>query len=563
MSTVKPIAFSIATILATGTSFAQDHDKATRYIIQMKPGISAESFSLFSENKTLIHHKENTYTASLKASELKLLSSQKNIEFIEEDYKVYPQSSQEVPYGIKMVKSMEVPDTASANRTVCVIDSGLDLPHEDFVDANVTGTNDPGTGNWWQHGGPHGTHVAGTIAALNNDKGVVGVLPGGQVKLHIIKVFNAAGWGYSSTLATAIDTCVDNGSHVINMSLGSGFPSKLVAYSARRANEKGVLVVAAAGNGGNDSKLYPASYPSVVSVAAVDAEKNKADFSQYNDQVELAAPGVAIFSTYPEGTSIQASMAIDDRPLTSIPMEYSPEGEVEAEYVDCGLGLTACTDAAEKVCLIERGEATFAEKTKNCEDGGGLATVIYNKEGDDGIVNGTLGPDHGLSIPSMSITRADGIRLKEQMSGQISVTVKSGHYGYMSGTSMASPHVAGVAALVWSHYPECSNHQIREALKRTAEDLGEPGKDHQFGFGLVDTKKAYDYLAEIGCEGSPSQPAIENCPMTWNPNKLYRRGAQVSLNGVIYEALWPSLGANPERTVGNIPFWEVAGDCPQ
>src|SRR5690606_8137650 len=76
------------------------------------------------------------------------------------------------------------------------------------------------------------------------------------------------------------------------------------------------------------------------------------------------------------------------------------------------------------------------------------------------------------------------------------------NYGLMSGTSMASPHVAGVAALLWSHHPQCTNAQIRNVLALTAEDLGATGRDTSFGYGLVRTKTALDYIAQNGCDGS-------------------------------------------------------------
>ena len=83
-------------------------------------------------------------------------------------------------------------------------------------------------------------------------------------------------------------------------------------------------------------------------------------------------------------------------------------------------------------------------------------------------------------------------------------TVPGNSYATYSGTSMASPHVAGVAALVWSHFPDCTNAQIRNALADSAADLGNPGRDTSYGFGLVQSKAAIDYLTEFGCDGDGS-----------------------------------------------------------
>jgi subtilisin family serine protease len=115
-----------------------------------------------------------------------------------------------------------------SSRKVCIIDSGYDRGHEDLSGgANVTGEFDSVSGWWYTDENSHGTHVAGTIAALNNaGKGVVGVNSNGTLKLHIVKVFGANGWAYSSTLASAANKCKAAGANVISMSLGGSFSNK-------------------------------------------------------------------------------------------------------------------------------------------------------------------------------------------------------------------------------------------------------------------------------------------------------------------------------------------------
>ncbi|MCH8536983.1 MAG: S8 family serine peptidase [Alkalimonas sp.] len=411
-----------------------------------------------------------------------------------------------------MVQADQLSDQFASNQTVCVIDSGLDLPHEDFLDANITGTNDPGTGNWFEAGGPHGTHVAGTIAALNNDVGIVGVLPNGEVKLHIVKVFNAAGWGYSSSLVNAINVCADNGSSVVNMSLGGAGSSVAERNALQSIYDDGVLLVAAAGNGGNTALSYPASYDSVISVAAVDENKALASFSQRNAQVELAAPGVDVRSTYPEGTGVESLLSVDGIAFHPNPISGAGSGSVSAEIASCGLGISTCDDMAGKVCLIQRGEVAFSQKVESCEDGGGLAALIYNNE--PGNFSGTIGDNPTTTIPAVSLSLEEGEVLMQQLGDVAELTSGASNYGLMSGTSMASPHVAGVAALVWSHFPDCSNDEIRSALAASAEDLGAPGRDTSYGWGLVQAKDAFDYLAAHGCEGSgdPIDPDPDPTP---------------------------------------------------
>lgn len=442
--------------------------------------------------------KRNALAAELNPVMLARLKADPTVEYVERDLPRFPMM-QQIPYGFTMVQADQVSDEFASNQTVCVIDSGLGLPHEDFNAANITGSNDIGTGNWFDAGGPHGTHVAGTIAALNNDVGIVGVMPNGNLKLHIVKVFNDDGWGYSSSLAQAVDTCAQNGATVINMSLGGAGSSVTERNAMQAAFDAGVLLIAAAGNDGDTSMSYPASYDSVVSVAAVDDTKTLADFSQRNTQVELAGPGVNVRSTYPEGGALEANLAVGAQTFDAIPMTGSGTANLNAELASCGLGVTTCTDVDGKICVIQRGEVAFAQKVESCQAGGGVGAIIYNNV--SGNFGGTLGDNPTTTIAAVSVSLEDGNVLMNELGNDAYLFSGASNYGLMSGTSMASPHVAGVAALVWSHYPQCTNAQIRSALAATAEDLGDTGRDTSYGFGLVQAKAAVDYLAQYGCAG--------------------------------------------------------------
>lgn len=106
------------------------------------------------------------------------------------------------------------------------------------------------------------------------------------------------------------------------------------------------------------------------------------------------------------------------------------------------------------------------------------------------------------AIPSVGVSDTDGAAMLAAVGSNASVDIGAGNYAYFDGTSMATPHVAGVAALVWSHFPQCSNSDIRAALRATAEDLGASGRDDETGYGLVQAKDAVDYLTANGCSGS-------------------------------------------------------------
>ncbi len=463
-----------------------------RYILTFSDELGAASAHQYGEVLVDLGP-QNAVAAEIPENAIEELSNQPGIESIEVDPVRYPQG-QEQPYGIEMVQADLVSDAEAGNKTVCVIDSGYDIAHEDLPDGEHVTKSDLGdTGDAFEDGCGHGTHVTGTIAALNNDVGVVGVLPSGLINIHVVKYFNdSCGASFASDLVDAANECVDAGADVINMSLGGSLPSGAARRAFAEMLDDGILPVAAAGNDGNNRKSYPASYDAVISVAAIDDSKEKAEFSQTNNQVELAAPGVGVLSTVPVDSAEIAELTSGGDDVSAAGMDGSPLSSGTGPLVDCGLGTDTCEDAEGAVCLIERGEVSFADKVLSCQAGGGAAAVIYNNE--DGDLFGTLG-DEETSIPSAGIRQDDGqALLAHRLGEETTLEVEPGHYDRLNGTSMASPHVAGVAALVWSHHPDSSAEEIRAALQESAKDLGEPGRNHEFGFGLVQAQAALEFL---------------------------------------------------------------------
>jgi serine protease len=329
--------------------------------------------------------------------------------------------------------------------------------------------------------------------------------------LLIARVFGDDGFQDSSFVDQAAEWCGDNGARVINMSLGGRSRTTASSQLFQELRNEGVLVVAAAGNAGDNTKAYPASYDDVLSVAATNDLNERAGFSQFNDQIDFSAPGVQVLST--AGTSAQVS-GDDGNVFPGSIMEFSPGGDVSnIEVVDCQQAFEPCSDAVDKVCVIERGETLFVEKAVNCEAGGGVAALIYNNE--EGGFFGTLGvPDHGLAIPVIGLSRVYGLSLLG--SDFVSIFLMAGGYSEYDGTSMASPHVAGVAAKIWAARPQCTNEQVREALQSTALDLGDVGRDDMFGFGLVQAVDAYNYLLAFGppCGEIPSEILPSSAPIS-------------------------------------------------
>jgi len=296
--------------------------------------------------------RQHAVVVALTTEELQTLRTQPSIDYIERDPRRYRLGQR------------------------CIVDSGYHIEHPDLPGTErVTGQALTGTGYWDQPGDSHGTHVAGTIAAVDNNRGMVGVHPGVGLSLHVVKVFADDGlWTYASELVAALQACQDTGANVVSMSLGGVLATRLERHAFAKAYATGILSVAAAGNAGSTACSYPACYEQVISVAAVDRAKRHAVFSQRNASVELSAPGVGVLSTVIGGD-----------------------------------------------------------------------TQAY------------------------------------------------------SGTSMAVPHVAGGAALLWSLHVECDNTAIRRALGYSAEDLGRPGRDTRYGFGLVQLRAADALLSANGC----------------------------------------------------------------
>jgi subtilisin family serine protease len=361
----------------------------------------------------------------------------------------------------------------------------------------VTGEYDSGTGWWYTDENHHGTHVAGTISALNNSgTGVVGVNPNAKLKLHIVKVFGADGWAYSSTLSAAANKCKSAGANVISMSLGGTSSSKTEQRTFDSLQTAGILSIAAAGNDGNSTISYPAGYSSVMMVAAIDETLKVASFSQYNSKVEIAGPGVNVLSTVPMGAGSNSALTVGSTTYAPGGMDGSPKKTASAALADFGIGDTVNTAVSGKVCLIARGTIDFATKVSNCEKSGGVGAVVYNNAA--GGFGGTLGTTV-TNIPSVTASDTEGAQLKTQLGQTATVAVTPTNYAFYDGTSMATPHVSAVAALVWSYFPTCTATQIRNTLDKSAKDLGTVGRDVYYGYGLVQAKAAYDRLKTYGC----------------------------------------------------------------
>ncbi|AMA72432.1 MULTISPECIES: S8 family peptidase [Aneurinibacillus] len=295
-----------------------------------------------------------------------------NVQFAEPNYlllpnatpndMLYPRYQWNMP-AINMEQAWDI-SKGRENVIIAVIDTGVDLTHPEFQGKLVKGHNVLNDSDRPQDDNGHGTHVAGIIAAkTNNREGIAGIA--WNNKIMPIKGIGSDGSGSSFDIARGIIWAADHGASVINMSVGNYHPSNVLHDAIKYAFSKNVVMVAASGNDHTSQPSFPAAYPEVISVAAIDWQGNQANFSNYGSYIDVAAPGVDIPSTYVQGD-----------------------------------------------------------------------------------------------------------------------------YASLSGTSMACPHVAGLAGLIRSLNPELNNSEVMKIIRAATWDAGQPGWDHYYGYGIVNVPHA-------------------------------------------------------------------------
>jgi thermitase len=183
------------------------------------------------------------------------------------------------------------------NVVIAVIDSGVDLDHPDLIHRLKKGYNVLADNALPEDDNGHGTHVAGIIASeTNNREGVAGITWFNQIMP--IKALNSEGYGSSFDVAKGIIWAVDHGARIINLSLGNYQPSELLQEAVRYAYEQDVVIIAASGNDHSSQPSYPAAYPEVLSVGAINPDGSRAEFSNYGNYLDVVAPGTGIPSTF-------------------------------------------------------------------------------------------------------------------------------------------------------------------------------------------------------------------------------------------------------------------------
>lgn len=211
------------------------------------------------------------------------------------------QMKQQIGWGVKRINCEDFLTVNPKRRVrVAVIDTGIQADHPDLRDNIKGGINI--TGNPVDISDPngHGTHVAGIIGALNNEIGIVGVMP--KVDLYAVKVFNSKGEGSLTDIIRGLQWCINNRIKLINMSFGSPIDNPTFKEVFKKAYQSGLIMVAAAGNDSIEHKMqYPAIYPETIAITSLNERNSISNFSSFGQGVDFIAPGDQILSTWNNG----------------------------------------------------------------------------------------------------------------------------------------------------------------------------------------------------------------------------------------------------------------------
>lgn len=497
-----------------------------RYFVSFHNGVTAANRAMVKSNGAAVRHEfpdQRLIAIELhNPNQLAAIQKNPNVEYVEQEPMRYAMglsdlsTSELTPtatnglYGLVTTKSTNVHARGytGASFKVGIADTGLDYTHPDIAANYVAGYDTfERDGNPWWNNDPlesHGTHVAGTILGIRGNNGIYGAAYNARLyHARVLKGDAASGTasGSSSGIMAGVKWLVSDAAgpkvDLVNMSLGGGAPSMSEQrfYNDCR-NKYGAIIVAATGNDGFTNQVsYPAAYTVNLAVGAVDKNNVIASFSNRGTTaIDLVGPGVDVVSSVPLGQGSDTSVTTNTT-FFAYGMDFAGRTDgITRTLVNCGLGQVGEFPAtvAGNIALIQRGTLSFADKVKNAMDAGAVAAIVYNNVAGD--FGGTLGAattaDGRAWIPAVTVSDAAGATLLSQVGTNATVVNKATNWDYNSGTSMATPHVTGVAALIWAANPTYTAAAIEDALKKSATDLGTAGYDTTFGYGLVNADAA-------------------------------------------------------------------------
>lgn len=430
---------------------------------------------------------------------------------------VRPSAASPFTYGLTKLRIPDVrtqaKDIDGRGVKVGILDTGIDASHPDlqgkvllFKDF-IAGKPGP----YDDHS--HGTHVAGTIAAVTDASGFTGVAP--QSKILAGRVCSAQGCS-NIAIARGVNWGLAENVDVISMSLGGAWSTPAERDAITKATAQGITVVAASGNDGTNRISYPAALPEVIAVGAVDQNNRKAAFSQYGPELAIVAPGVEVVSTVPQGTGRESDVQVNvsatgAQRLTSVTFEGAADvpTPLENTMAYAGLGRPedfAAADVRGKFALMARGEIKFIDKVQNAINAGAIGAIIFNNA--PGLIHGALTQDGTkMSVPVFMIEQVPGESLRAALNAhqevKARVAVIATDYAPLDGTSMATPHVTGVVALLKAANRALTPAQVKQILQKTALPLA-PNDNNEFGAGMINAMAATG--AAVQARNAPALP---------------------------------------------------------
>lgn len=413
------------------------------------------------------------------------------------------------PWGIIAIHAPQawVKSNQGAGARVLVLDTGIDKDHPSLSANFEKGKSfvDPsGLAYDYFDDIGHGSHCAGTVAGVMDSSGFTGVAP--KAQLLAGKVCTVDGCS-SISIVEGINWGISEKVDVISMSLGGAVSTASERKAVLAAFQSGITIVAATGN---DAALpdyvpgtvsFPAALPQVIAVGAVDSNLQRAEFSQYGKELAIMAPGVAVLSAVPQGTGRLSFVKLqlgDSHPVEVLSAAFAGAKAafepLSGELAVAGLGRPqdfAGANYSGKLVLVQRGEIAFGEKAKNAIAAKAAGLVVYNNA--PGLINGTLTEDGSeLPISVFMIEQEQGESIvKTIAAGQKAsaiLQVKKTDYEKFDGTSMATPHISGVVALLKATNKGLSPTQVKQILQQTAASLSQPAIET--GSGMVQADKA-------------------------------------------------------------------------
>lgn len=413
-------------------------------------------------------------------------------------------SAPSVPWGIGAVKAPEAwkaSGNKGAGARVLVLDTGIDEEHPSLKGnfekgQDFTGESD---GSDFSDKVGHGTHVSGTIAGIQDAAGFTGVAP--ESKVLMGRVCSDQGCS-NIAIAQGIDWGISENVDVISMSLGGMWSTPAERAAITAADQAGITVVAASGNNGTGVVSYPAALPTVIAVGAINNRLEKADFSQYGPELAIVAPGVAVVSSVPTGSGRESEVYVTIKniarkvPSTTFQGAMESNVAVDTELVYAGLGKPedfVGLDLTGKYALISRGEITFGDKVKNAMAAKAQGVIIYNNA--PGLISGAITQDGSiLDIHVAMVEQSVGEELKADLEAGMPATASiytlKTDYAAFDGTSMATPHVAGVIALLKAANKALKPTEVKDILQKTAQPLLGSNANNELGAGLVNAEAA-------------------------------------------------------------------------